>query len=155
MLTRELIEEPFSDVPYPGDDNITNHPGCLECEEIREYFRGKSWRDLESLDLYPYQALSLFTPEAFHYFLPGYMLATLNANGPALDMVAYGVISLGGYRGQADASIEKHAISRLCLFTKEQREVIAEYLRFIKNSDQSVFPADEDIDFAISKMVAS
>jgi len=97
MTTRELIETAFADVPYPGDDNIADHQDCLECDEVRAFFRGKSWRDLKFPELRDYsQSLPLFTPQAFHYFLPGYLLATMN-DWQEADLVPYGVITIGGY----------------------------------------------------------
>lgn len=78
MNARELIESAFAGVSYPGDERITDHKGCLECQEIAAYFRGTSWRDHTIEKLWEHRtALSLFTSEAFHYFLPAFMLGTL------------------------------------------------------------------------------
>jgi len=38
MTTRQLIEQAFADVPYPGDDNIADHQDCPECDDVRAFF---------------------------------------------------------------------------------------------------------------------
>jgi hypothetical protein len=71
MNTRESIESAFAEVPYPGDDNIADHQNCLECEELRTYLRGKTWKELSFPKLHDFhEALPLLTPEAFRFFLP-------------------------------------------------------------------------------------
>ena len=81
MALKELIQEAFASVEYPGDENITRCPyNCSECRRIAEYFKGKAWTDQAGEELRQYHvALSLFTPEAFHYFLPAFMLASIDS----------------------------------------------------------------------------
>lgn len=94
MTTDQLIESAFIGVPYPGDDNIADHLNCPECDAVRRYFKGKHWRDLSFPDLHAFhEALPLLTPEALHYFLPGYMRASIN-NWDQVDMIPYSVISI-------------------------------------------------------------
>src|ERR1700751_5199817 len=81
MSLKETITQAFADVPYPGDDNITRCPyNCSECRRIAVYFKGKPSIGYPVEELRNFHvALSLFTPEAFHFFLPGFMLASMNS----------------------------------------------------------------------------
>src|SRR5689334_6156359 len=122
MTLRESIESAFGDVPHPGDDNITRHAGCLECAEIADYFRGKSWRGHSMQGLWRIRdALPLLTPEALHYFLPAFMLAVLDAPDEA-DVTPEAII--GTFTPPPDAADEQqraYFAGRLTRFTTAQR----------------------------------
>src|SRR5690242_3388954 len=81
MGLKDTIEKAFAAVAYPGDNNITRCPyNCAECRRIGEYFKGRDWTGHKIEDLRKNNvALSLFTPEAFHYFLPLFMLASMDS----------------------------------------------------------------------------
>ncbi len=125
MIARELIESTFADAPYPGDDRITDHEDCLECAEIAEYFRGTSWRVHSLAKLWEHHAaLSLFTPDAFHYFLPAFMLATLEQPREA-DLIPHS-IAFHFTRGLSD---EEQFTQRFSRFSTAQRQAVAAFLR--------------------------
>ncbi len=79
---RQAIREAFADVPYPGDGAIAplpQDPNDRRAEEMNRDFSGHHWRDLpgevrdkHSFDYPP------FTPEARRFYLPAYLLATLD-----------------------------------------------------------------------------
>ena len=44
------------------------------------YFKGKKWQDITTNDARHYHgALNVFTPEAFHFFVPAFMCASIDA----------------------------------------------------------------------------
>lgn len=130
MSLKETIKEVFADVPYPGDSNITHCPyHCNPCEEIAEYFRGKGWEGHSVEDLRDHHtALSLFTPEAFHYFLPAFMLASIESYDN-LNILPDSI------RFHFDFNLEHrdHFLVRLTKFSDEQRKVIIEFLRYMES----------------------
>ncbi len=76
------IEAAFADVPYPGEDCIeacaTATMSDEDGREIADYFRGKTNRGHSIDDLCNVEtALFFFEPQAYHYFLPAFMLATI------------------------------------------------------------------------------
>lgn len=79
-LLRREIEEAFSDVPYPGDNNIVSHK-CWECDEILETMRGTHWKDWVTgppencRELMG--ALFLLTPEAYRFYFPAYLIHSI------------------------------------------------------------------------------
>jgi hypothetical protein len=150
MTARELIEKAFADVPYPGDDNIAGHRDCLECDDIRAFFRGRSWRGLKIQELRGLP-LPLLTPEALHYFLPGYMLACLD-DWKLANTIPYGVIALGGYRDDA-LNVRKEARETRKKFTPSQREAIAAWLRELAENGPPELRDDEDVAYAATQIL--
>lgn len=70
---KQEIREAFFDVPYPQGNNIISHR-CYECDRLKEAFKGKHWKELldkplEDLHLIG-SGTSLFTPEAYRFYLP-------------------------------------------------------------------------------------
>jgi len=83
-------------------------------------------------------------------YAPGYILASLNANGHELGVIPFSILSIGGDPLETPAIQEERAWNRR-VFTKPQREVIAEYLRFLITSD--VIYLDEGVEFSIEKIL--
>jgi hypothetical protein len=133
---RRCIEEAFADVPYPGDDRIASNPRCCsECWETDEFFKGRHWRDLARPGVrlpFLWAGLALLTPEAFHFFLPGYLLSGMNtgerygdsADAALLALTPDDLPSLRGYREE-----------RYALFSPAQEACIAEYATWYGESD--------------------
>lgn len=73
---KNKIIEAFDGVSYPKGF-ITTHE-CAECFAVRKAFLNKSWREVTPEILEEnYDKLPLFSPEAFHCFLPAYLLYSL------------------------------------------------------------------------------
>ena len=78
------IEAAFAHTEYPGDWCLTNSREGSEPALLEQEFKGKSdWRSLEPafIDQAPQgygSALSFFSDEAFHFYLPAYLLADLD-----------------------------------------------------------------------------
>src|SRR5690348_7639431 len=73
------IEGAWKDVPYPGDDKIFTQDS-YDDEDIVNYFRGTTWHDHEATALRGHSsAFTFFTPEAFRYWLPAFMIAAIEA----------------------------------------------------------------------------
>ena len=87
-ITRQ-IERAFAARAHPGEENITRcgydkknggeYDGpCGECQRMTDFFRGKAWRELSARDLRTRgDADSLFTVEAYCYYLPVYLIAAV------------------------------------------------------------------------------
>jgi len=148
MTTRESIESVFADVPYPGDGNITRctHDDCLECDEIAAYFRGTTWRDHTLEQLWEHHsAITMFTPEALHYFLPAFMLQSLGRWEDA-DMIPHFIA--GQFlpaKPDADAGMQQYCTARWSIFSQQQREAIAAFLReYSASGSEPWFAKDTD-----------
>jgi hypothetical protein len=119
------IEEAFADVPYPGDGNITHCPyNCSECRRVAVFFKGKTWKGHTEEELRAYHvALSLFTPEAFHYFLPAFMLVSMNLYEKG-DVIPDAI----RFHFEYSQEMKSHFAVRMSKFTPAQRKAIIDYL---------------------------
>jgi len=84
LKTKTLIVEiktAFSNVPYPGDSKLVDH-SCWECDEIAAQFKGKSWKELLKYSTTWLDRdtafVSLLSPDAYHYFMPLCLIASLS-----------------------------------------------------------------------------
>lgn len=81
LLRRDIaheVEEAFADVPYPGDDKLLRYSFSVDNDTVLESFRGKHWKEISPEELQLNEAhLSLFSPEAFCFFLPSFMVGAL------------------------------------------------------------------------------
>jgi hypothetical protein len=115
---RERIEAAFADTPAPGEafEDIS----ATEWDEgIVEYFRGTTWRGHHVQDLRcHYAALSFFTPKAFRYWLPAFMLAELDHPEEA-DVISECIAS-NFTRSEGDDE-------KLREFTRDELEAIATF----------------------------
>lgn len=115
-----LIEDAWADVPYPGDENIFT-PDSYDDEDIVNYFQGTTWRGHDPVALRAHSsAFTFFTPAAFHYWLPAFMIAAIE-NPHEADVIL----------DQIPQSLSnQYARERWTLFTKTQRNAVVAYLRF-------------------------
>ena len=90
------IESAFAHTLYPGDGRICDpRPGDEEVAEYALEFRGARWDRIHPEFLaYHDAAISFFTPEAFRYFLPAYLIADLRARDIGIESNANPVFSL-------------------------------------------------------------
>ena len=129
MSVRESIQSAFADVAHPGKDNITKctWPDCPECADISQSFGEKSAQSVQESVLAEHTALPLFTPEAFHYFIPAYMLYSLRH--PDSDVAFFTRQSLG------EGGIDEFYMKRFRLFTSRQREAVIAFLAFLRSHE--------------------
>ena len=125
MALKQMIEKAFAEVAYPGDNNITRCPyGCRECRRIAEYFKGRDWTGHTVEELRAcHVALALFTPEAFHYFLPAFMLASLDTYEKG-DLIPDAIRFHFEYAEESKG----HFPVRMSKLSGEQRKAIIDYL---------------------------
>jgi len=127
-----MIIEAFSAVLYPGDDKILiDSTGLdLESNQIADVFRGKKWNEILLDDLRRHhKAVFFFTPEAYRYYLPAYLRATLQHYKRAGTIPFTVVFSLTPPQGQGNELVKfQHKMEE---FTKEQQNVIKEFLKYL------------------------
>lgn len=89
------IRDAFGDMPYPGTEYLTNdlEGNDLERKQIREGFsRYENWQDVpRELLVQERDALPLFEPQGFRFYLPAYMLFALEDYEGA-DMIPESIV---------------------------------------------------------------
>jgi len=89
-----LIRQAFADTPYPGDHALVRSAGD-EPAEVEALFRGRDdWRILSAsfvdrAGAASPSALSFFSPEAFRFYLPAYLMADLAGQLAYTDPLFY------------------------------------------------------------------
>jgi hypothetical protein len=133
------IEAAFSDVRYPGDDDLTNSTYGKEPAALIADFRGKTdWRELSAdfLDRAGEgEALSFFSDTALHFYLPAYLMADVRGKlSQALPEIRLTTFLTLQSEGQKLAKVwgggtmGEHARRCFDRFNAQQVAVVIEYL---------------------------
>lgn len=148
---RREIEGAFADAKYPGDDKLVydDSGGHLECNEVATAFKGKQWKEVP-LDVLRYHSAGLFffTPEAYRFYLPAYLIAAA-LNYQDVDTLPGSLIfSLIPPADARDLASYRRRIEGL---TPTQRKAIKSFMEFLK----AQHPGDDplgDIDKALASL---
>jgi hypothetical protein len=126
MTLKEKIAAAFAEVAQPGDDHITRCPyQCFECTAVAGFFKGKPWQDISVADARHYHgALNVFTPEAFQYYLPAFMFASID-NYDKHDIIPDSI----RYHLEFNLEHREYFNVRMSKFSPAQKRVITEFLR--------------------------
>lgn len=125
MSLKQTIEKAFANVVYPGDENVTRCPyNCAECRRVAAFFKGKEWTGHTAEELRPqHVALTLFTPEAFQFFLPAFMLVSIDSYEKG-DVIPDAI----RFHFEYSAEAQGHFAVRMSKFSADQRKAIIDYL---------------------------
>ena len=148
QLIIENIKKAWEHVPYPGNENIFT-PDSYDDEDITEYFFGTTWEGHSVVQLRVHcSAIStFFSPKAYHYWLPAYLIASIEDP----DELSQGVDRLiGSFTPEIDASrFSMDQRERFALLTNEQKLCIILVIEFILSQDEDPtnpeWTADEKI----------
>lgn len=128
----QFISEAFAEVERPEKDQITRHE-CGECDEIREDLARFSRETIPQKRLeYHASALSLLTAKALQYFLPAYLIHSLN--NLESGVTEYAVYDLSPSDWGTPFWVERFGV-----FNSSQKAAICQYLRFIENRRECRF----------------
>lgn len=152
---KRQIEEAFASFPYPGDDKLVEKDSP-EYLDVAERFKGKHWIDWKDhpteLLMKTVGDLSFFSPAAFCYYLPLYMLQVLlnNTEYPFSGEVIGNLAPLSTPWG--NGWVKK----RLSLMNPSQLVAVLAFLKYIKEKqgdDLRTYPLDEAVT-TVSKAMA-
>lgn len=75
---KSKIFESYAGTKQPAKDDIVSH-NCEQCQEMRKDFAGIKWQEVnDELLERNYDKIPLFSPQAFVYYLPAFLVYTLN-----------------------------------------------------------------------------
>lgn len=145
LILKEQIRAAFAEVPYPGDENIVQGPS-LEAKEIESFFRGKRWDEitLENLNgnppMDPSAGPSFMTEQAFHYYLPAYLMITIDSK-PEADVIPEFTVHRLSIPEIPEAERSWYR-SRVARFTRTQRRAVKAVLEYVRDMFQGLPYAD-------------
>jgi hypothetical protein len=146
---KEQIRAAFAHVEYPGDWCLRDSNEGDEPFLVERDFKGKTdWKavDPKFIDQAPdglASALSFFSDEAFHFFLPAYMIADiddrLERSNPVFHLT-HGLKDSSrneriNPRRYGERTWFHEASCKLAMFTKTEAAAIVSYLRLRAESD--------------------
>jgi hypothetical protein len=136
-VTKRQIQNAFAEILYPGDENLVASDDDPEGSEIAAAFAGRDWKEIttEQLRAHGY-ALPLFTPAAFRYYLPAYMIGCTDAYydvGAALDGVIFNLTP----PPQRSGWEWDHFWTRAQQFDNNQRDAIRSFLELMQQYDRA------------------
>ena len=149
------------DVKYPGHDNLVSHI-CEECIGYKQAFKGKHWQyvTLEMLMNGSYTTLCFFTKEAYHFYLPAFMIIAIDHWGEAAvmpDNVIY-EFDIKGYNADADQKqrkVDAWAVERNTGFSRGQQAAIFAFLGYMaEEHGEDYFPDNPKLDY-VNKAIRS
>jgi Family of unknown function (DUF6714) len=157
------IRNAFAAVEYPGDWCLINSREGTEPFLLEQEFKGKDdWRTLDPsfIDQAPDgfgTALSFFSDEAFHFYLPAYLLADVDGLLQQADPVFH--LTHGLERGSRGERINprrygertwfEHSRHKFSMFNDRERAAIAGYLQYKRDCDALTDLEKSRIDDAI------
>jgi len=98
-------------------------------EGIHDFFTGREWSSLSPVEVRKYvAALSFFTPEAFCYYLPAFMLAEL-LDAETADVAGQFVVYAFA-KPQPNYLVSYDA--RIALFTQVQKQAVLAFLDYMQ-----------------------
>lgn len=132
------IRESFRDRPYPGDDNLVAADD-YEGIDVRRDFKRRRWEEVPPAIIeHNYNNLHSFTAEAFCYYLPAFLIYSLETADPSSNVPFFTLLSLTGLCPRLRAARR--------LMTADEREAICAYLRSVA---ASAHEDDQDADDAL------
>ncbi len=126
------IEDAWAAVAYPGDTNIIT-PMSYDDEGITRYFSGTTWKGHATCDLRVHaSAISVFfTPAAYQYWLPAYLIAAVNEP----EELSQGIDSILFSIDPATTKGAGTCDERLTVLTSTQRRTLLHVLEFVLGDD--------------------
>jgi Family of unknown function (DUF6714) len=122
----EKIGKAFDTLEKSGNVNLVKEIEQPESQEMLSVFADKHWKDID-IQVADYWKMNLvrFTSVGFQYFLPAFLIASLNNEEPT-EIDVYIVNSL---TPRKELVANKSFIERISLLNQEQKSVIFEYLK--------------------------
>jgi hypothetical protein len=135
-LRSEIIKA-FAEVEQPAKNNIALHE-CEECRDARKNFTNIKWQEANDKLLESnYDKIPLFSPEAFHYFLPAYLLYTLNNfDDEFSDVCEFTLFAVTPDKSREDESgnVSSYWKEKFSSFTFAQMNVIYQFLELARQN---------------------
>jgi hypothetical protein len=160
---KAVIQKAFSGVEYPGDWCLCGSSEGTEPRLVEQEFKGKDdWRVIDPafLDRAPdgyASALSFFSDEAFHFYLPAYLISDIDGQLQVSQPVFHLTYGLDddsrnervNPRRYGERTWFETSRYKFSMFNKAEAAAIVAYLAFKRDSEDVVDFQKRHIDQAI------
>jgi hypothetical protein len=161
------IKKAFSIEPVPSKQDLISYE-YEECWALRDDFTGYVWSKVprKILEIH-YDSLPLFTPLAYHYYIPSYLSYSLQRKCPTNESWVSDIppsLMVSKYQPFVDftlysldislASNEKeYDLKRFECFNLKQLKVVRNWLCFIQNNLNEFNVQEQDVNSALKTIV--
>jgi hypothetical protein len=145
-----VIRDAFTETGPPDATEIVPRHNFvhLECDEIRDAFRGKRWEELSVPFLtYHRDAVFFFTPRAWSYFLPAYMSAILARYDETDTMVNGLLATVTPTRNGDDEALRR---SRIAALSSSQRVAFGMFIEWVAAKHPEDLESEDCQDILVS-----
>jgi hypothetical protein len=121
----------FSDMePPPNDKLVKDNSGYhFDCNAAKAAFQGLHWKDVPLATVLSHpESLSAFTLEAFRFYLPAYLLASMFYYYEA-DVIPGNIVT--DFKPPSHPYDRKRHDLKLRVFTRDQRDAIKKFFQFL------------------------
>lgn len=120
------INSAFIGMEHPSDNQLL-HLDCMDDVDILEFYGGVRWEEMSNeMIIYSYAAPTSFSPMAFRYYLPAYLIWTLK-NANSIGYAGESIL-LALDPGTDKEMLHKFRKSKFTLFNLGQVAVIKKFL---------------------------
>jgi len=131
---KQKVISAFADVPYPKG-KIAPHE-CEECCDVSKTFANKNWKTIKPTILEENPCvMPLFSSEAFHFFLPAYLVYSLEHFSEKYDTVCEFTIYAVTPDKKSIKNNSDYWREKFKDFTLEQMDCIYEFLDFVREDE--------------------
>ncbi len=127
-----LINNAFAAVPHPGAADVADSHHCDECRRVVAAFQHTTWQTISAAQIDAnYDKLPLLFPNAYHHFLPAFLLRSLDAPGGLTWEFTFYTLTSKNVSVDPKAVMQQHwDDQRTHIFTRAQLSCIIAYLEF-------------------------
>jgi hypothetical protein len=129
------IENAFTNSSYPGDDNLVydNTTKYWDVYKTKQDFLGKHWKDLSIDTINNHRDdLPAFTIEAFCFYLPAFLIASISYPIALIDVLPDNLIS--NLAPHEDSNYPNENLSTLVeILTSQQKKLVMDFLLWYRD----------------------
>jgi len=131
---KEKLIRHFADVPPPDNQRIALG-NDWESQALQDAFSDVDWRTADKQIIQRnYDQLPFFSPEAFHFFIPAFLVYSVD-EPEGSRVFEYTVYALTP--GKETDNTSQWYVDRLRLFTREQMSSIYEFLDLVRQNPKA------------------
>jgi hypothetical protein len=138
----EGVRQAFWGVAYPGDDALLVEDSfdCLELEKLQSQEWNSHWAKVpDEMIEWHANSLAFLSPEAYRFYLPAFILYTLQkpeATSPVLPYLIYDLLAT------AEGKRACHR-RRIAVMSPEQKRAVLDFLKYVRDELKDVMCVQE------------
>jgi hypothetical protein len=144
---KQEIEAAFTGVLYPGDDRIAYSNIDFDGSRLAAAFKGRHWKELTPDEMH-WNEMIFLSREGFHYYLPAYLLASLEDYNGTLNedirpLTVYG-LTLSAEDTPLHRRLRESRLKDFEVFTPAQKRAIRSFLEYARDEWTDEFPGGDE-----------